>query len=276
MISVTGAKPAPEATFKYTEIQFPSWQCTIGVSDSFPLAFVITATCVVRYGPIYLIFPESPIDVDLPNLLAYVESLFPYHLPPRAMFTHESERGHDSHRHSTPDNFVLESLGDADRLESTYAPLTTSSSSRPSISLPAPDFSLPPTIEQNANNFSLPVRSRLEPQIENRRVSLAAFGDLSSPNSGAWYSQEGYQQAVAQFQARRSRSQPPRPGPETSYSQHQSFQAPVTMRYATFFSSSVFPTNKTMKVPSPQFYRLLQRISASQAISSLLQDTRLT
>jgi hypothetical protein len=157
------------------------------------------------------------------------------------MFIHESERGHNSHRHSPPDNFVLESLGDADRLESTYAPLTTSSSGRPPISLPAPDFSLPPTTERNAKNFSLPVRSRFESQIENRRVSLAAFGDLSSgashladPNSGAWYSQEGYQQAVEQFQARRSRSQPPRPGPETSYSQHQSFQAPVTMRYATF------------------------------------------
>jgi hypothetical protein len=158
------------------------------------------------------------------------------------MFTHENKRAHDSHRHSTPDNFVLESLGSADRLESTYVPLTTSSSSRPSISLPAPDFSLPPTIEQNANHFSLPVRRRPDLQIENRRVSLAAFGDLSSgashlagPTSGAWYSQEGYQQAVAQFQARRSRSQPPRPEPETSYSQHQSFQAPVTMRYATIF-----------------------------------------
>lgn len=164
------------------------------------------------------------------------------------MFTHENERAHDSHRHRTPDNFALESLGNAGRLESTYAPLTTSSSSRPSISLPAPDFSLPPTTEQNANNFSLPVRRRPELQIENRRVSLAAFGDLSSgashlagPNSGAWYSQEGYQQAVAQFQARRSRSQPPRPGPETSYSQHQSFQAPVTMRYATTFLARMHP-----------------------------------
>jgi hypothetical protein len=163
------------------------------------------------------------------------------------MFTHESEGAHHSHRYSTPDNFVLESLGDADRLESTYAPLTTSSSSRPSISLPAPDFSSPPTIEQNNhnhnNNFSLPLRRRPETQIENRRVSLAAFGDLSSgashlasPNSGAWYSQDGYQQAVAQFQTRRSRSQPPRPGSGTTYSQQQSLQAPVSMRYATFFS----------------------------------------
>jgi hypothetical protein len=125
------------------------------------------------------------------------------------MFTHESEGAHDSHRHSAPDNFVLESLGDADRLESTYTPLTTSSSSRPSISLPAPGFSLSPTIEQNTNNFSLPLRRRPELQIENRRVSLAAFGDLSSgtshlasPNSGAWYSQDGYQQAVAQFHMR--------------------------------------------------------------------------
>jgi hypothetical protein len=164
------------------------------------------------------------------------------------MFIHESEGAHDSHRYSTPDNFVLESLGDADRLESTYAPLTTSSSSRPSISLPAPDFSSPPTIEQNTNNFSLPLRRRPEPQIENRRVSLAACGDLSSgasrltsPNSGVWYSQEGYQQAVTQFQTRRSRSQPPRPGPEASYSQQQSFQAPVTMRYVTFFRSCAFP-----------------------------------
>ena len=168
------------------------------------------------------------------------------------MFTHESEGADDSHRYSTPDNFVLESLGGADRLESTYTPLTTSSSSRPSISLPAPDFSSPPTIEQNTHNFSLPLRRRPEPQIENRRVSLAAFGDLpsgashlASPNSGAWYSQEGYQQAVAQFQTRRSRSQPPRPGSGTSYSQQQSLQAPVTMRYATiFFSRIAFPTDK--------------------------------
>jgi hypothetical protein len=166
------------------------------------------------------------------------------------MFTHENERAHDSHRHSTLDNFALESLGNADRLESTYVPLTTSSSSRPSISLPAPDFSIPPTIEQTANNFSLPVRRRPDLQIENRRVSLAAFGDLSSgashlagPTSGAWYSQEGYQQAVTQFQARRSRSQPPRPEPETSYSQHQSFQAPVTMRYATLFFSRMHSPN---------------------------------
>src|SRR3954465_9908399 len=129
------------------------------------------------------------------------------------MFIHESEGARGSHRHSTPDNFVLESLGDTDRVESTYTPLTTSGFSRPSISLPAPGFSLSPTIEQNTNNFSLPLRRRPELQIENRRVSLAAFGDpscgashLASPNSGAWYSQDGYQQAVAQFQARRSRS----------------------------------------------------------------------
>ena len=197
------------------------------------------------------------------------------------MFTHESEGADDSHRYSTSDNFVLESLGDADRLESTYTPLTTSSSSRPSISLPAPDFSSPPTIEPNANNFSLPLRRRPEPQIENRRVSLAAFGDLpsashlASPNSGAWYSQEGYQQAVAQFQTRRSRSQPPRPGSGTSYPQQQSLQAPVTMRYVTFFQSYAFPTDKSHEVPSPQFYRLLQRISDIQTISSHLQYTRL-
>jgi len=159
------------------------------------------------------------------------------------MFTHGSEGADDSHRYSTPNNFVLESLGDADRLDSTYTPLTTSSSSRPSISLPVPDFSTPPTIEHNTNNFSLPLRRRPEPQIENRRVSLAAFGDLpsgashlASPNSGVCYSQDGYQQAVAQFQTRRSRSQPPRPGSGTTYSPQQSLQAPVSMRYATFFS----------------------------------------
>jgi hypothetical protein len=157
------------------------------------------------------------------------------------MFANESEEAHHSHRQCTPDNFVLESLGDADRLEPAYRPLTTSGLSHPSISLPAPDFSLPPTTEQNTTNFSLPVRRRPELQPENRRVSLAAFGDLSSgashlasPNSGAWYSQDGCQQAVEQFQTRRSRSQPPRPGQGTSYSQDQSVQAPVTMRYAAF------------------------------------------
>lgn len=175
------------------------------------------------------------------------------------MFTHESEGADDSHRYSTPDHFVLESLGDADRLEPTYTPLTTSNSSRPSISLPAPDFSSPPTIEQTTNHFSLPLRRRPEPQIENRRVSLAAFGDLpsgashlDSPNSGAWYSQEAYPQAVAQFQTRRSRSQPPRPGSGTSYPQQQSLQAPVTMRYATFFFTRMrSQLTKTMKCLRP-------------------------
>jgi hypothetical protein len=188
-----------------------------------------------------LIFPKSPIDVDPPNTLnAYVESL-PDHLASFTMFTQENERAYDSQSHRTPDNFALESSANDNRLESTYAPPTTSSSSHPSISLPAHDFSAPPTIQRTTHDFSLPVRGRYEPQIENRRVSIAAFGNLSgggshlaNPDSGAWYSQEGYQQAVAQFQARRSRSQPPRPGPGTSYSHQQSQQAPVTMRYVSF------------------------------------------
>jgi hypothetical protein len=42
-----------------------------------------------------------------------------------------------------------------------------------------------------------------------------------------------------------------------------------------FFLPYAFPTDKTHKVPSPQFYRLLQRISDIQTISSHLQYTRL-
>lgn len=158
-----------------------------------------------------------------------------------------------SPRNSHQADFALESSGNAHRPESTCVPVTTSSSRHPSISLPAQDFALPPTLPQTSHDFSLPVRGRHEPHIETRRGTVAAFGSsfaaashLATPESGSWYSQEGYQQAVAHFQARRSRSQPPRPGPGTSYSQQQQqqpqpqpqpqlppppFEAPVSMRY---------------------------------------------
>ena len=166
------------------------------------------------------------------------------------MSTQESDRSYDSQSRRTSDNFALESSANDDRIESTHASLTTSSSSHPSLSLPAQGFSSPPTIQQPAHDFSLPVRGRYEPQIENRRVSIAAFGNsanggsrLPTPDSGPWFSQESYQQAVAQFQARRSRSQPSRPGSGATYSQQQALQAQGAMRYAAF-QSIESPTNK--------------------------------
>jgi hypothetical protein len=157
------------------------------------------------------------------------------------MFTLRHERAYDSQNHRIQENVALESSGDENGLESTYAPVTTFSSRHLSIRLPAQEFSSSPPIQQPAHDLSLPVRGRHEPQIENRRVSIAASGTLSgaashlaNQDSGAWYSHEGYQQAVAQLQARRSRSKPLRLGPGTSYSQQQPLQAPVTMRYVKY------------------------------------------
>jgi hypothetical protein len=157
------------------------------------------------------------------------------------MFTKRDERAYDSQNHRIPEQVVLESSAEENNLESTYAPVTKPSSRHPSISLPAQQFPSPTPIQQTAHDFSLPVRGRHDPQIEKPQVSIAASGNFSGgasrlahPESGAWYSQDRYQQAVDQFQARRSRSQPPRPGPETSYSQQHPFQAPVSMRYVEF------------------------------------------
>lgn len=177
----------------------------------------------------------------------YVQSL-PRRRSPVTMLTQAHGKASGSPRNSHQPDFALESSGNVNRPESTFVPVTTSSSRHPSISPPAQDFALPPTLPQTSHDFSLPVRGRHEPHIETRRGTVAAFGNsfgaashLATPESGSWYSQEGYQQAVAHFQARRSRSQPPRPGPGTSYSQQQQqqqqqpplppFEAPVSMRY---------------------------------------------
>ena len=185
--------------------------------------------------------PNSPVDVDPPATLnAYVES-FSCHLGSFNMFAHEDQGACNSQSNSTPDNFALDPSATDGRFDLTYAPSTTSSSSIPAIALPAQEFSSLPTIQQTTHDFSLPVRGRYEPQIENRRVGNLSSGAsrLPNPDSGAWYSQEGYQQAIAQFQARRSRSQPPRPGPGTGYLQQQPSQAPVTMRCVTCLVSGV-------------------------------------
>ena len=161
------------------------------------------------------------------------------------MFAQESERPYDSQSHSTSRLLALEPSASDDRLASPYVPLTTSSSNYPSLSSP-------PTIQQTTPDFSLPVRSRHEAPVDNRRVSIAAFGNLSTGgSSGAWYSQEGYEQAVAHFQARRSRSQPPRPGPETSDSPHQPLQAPVSMRYVTLLDPVESGANKHKSAFAP-------------------------
>lgn len=199
------------------------------------------------------------------------------------MLTQADRKASDSQSNRRQTNFALELPGNENRLDSTYVPVTTSSSRHPSINLPAQEFSLPPTIQQQtSHDFSLPVRGRHESQIQNGRSSITAFGNfsgaaphLTTPESGSWYSQEGYQQAAAQFQARRSRSQPPRSGPGTSYShQQQPFEAPGTMRYVNFSVDRVLLLRST-KAPSPQFYHLLRRISDHPPIFSHLQFTRL-
>lgn len=172
------------------------------------------------------------------------------------MSADEDLRAYDSRTHRTPANLVLHSSAPDNRHQSTYLPSSsstttaaTSNSAFPAIVLPAQDFSSESTANQRSYGFELPVRGRYEPQNQGRRVSIAGFDSLSNtgaslanPTSTPYYSPDSYQQAVAQFQARRSRSQPPRPETGAVLDSSQPPQrAPATMRYVAPSSGQKSP-----------------------------------
>ena len=225
-------------------------------------------------------------SIRSPHLLNSVGAVpFVARLSPVAMLI---QPGRSPLRPFDPPSFALESSSATAQCLGT-AP----SSSDPPAGLAPPDYALPATIPQTSHDFSLPLRGRHEAQSENRRVSVAAAlgnlfattSNLAAPESASWHSQEGYQQAIAQFHARPRPSQPLGPGLGTGSSDQQQQQqppppppssppeAPVSMRYVEFSVTMASPTKKH-KAPSPQFYHLLRRISDKPTIFSHLPFTR--
>ena len=161
------------------------------------------------------------------------------------MSVNEEQRAYDLQIHRTPSNLVLDSSTTIFNHQANYLPSATTTSTQPAIVLPSRDFSSQSTSHQSGYDFELPFRRRYEAQNQARRVSVADFDSLSGSGegranqaSGPYHSQDHYQQAVAQFQARRSRSQPPRPETAPFFSQQTAQQAPANMRYVVPSSAS--------------------------------------
>lgn len=222
-------------------------QSTLLTSDVFestsPSPISNVFRLVIDFGPICCIIRPLILHTPIPSTLLHV-----YVIPASCliasstMSADEDQRPYDSRTYRTSNNLVLHSSVPNELHQSAYLSSTTSDSVQPTIVLPAREFPSQFVTSHTQTDFNLPVRGRYEPQDQARRVSVAGFESQASNgtnpahnDSASYYSAEDYQQAVAQFHARRSRSQPPKPETGAFFPHHPPpSQAPAAMRFVLF------------------------------------------
>src|SRR5271154_1065416 len=87
---------------------------------------------------------------------------------------------------------------------------------------------LPPSITRGRSG--VPERAGEVPPLSST-LDLSESSTSATSPTGLWYSQDDYQRTVAHFHARRSRSQPPRPGETFTSLNQPPPEIPGNMRY---------------------------------------------